>query len=115
MKEGCIFCKIASKDKSADIIYENKEVVAFSDINPQAPVHILIIPKEHIEKISDLNSKNVAVVNSLILAANKLAKDKGIAEAGYRLVFNCGSKAGQAVYHIHLHLLGGRNMNWPPG
>jgi histidine triad (HIT) family protein len=111
-----IFSKIINKEIPADIVFESENILAFKDINPQAPVHILIIPKTEIPKITDLNGKEHAVLlGEMIDAANKLAKDMGIAEDGFRLVFNCGNNGGQEVYHLHLHLLGGRQMKWPPG
>ncbi len=111
-----IFSKIINKEIPADIVFESENILAFKDINPQAPVHILIIPKTDIPKITDLNGKEHAVLlGEMIDAANKLAKDMGIAEDGFRLVFNCGNNGGQEVYHLHLHLLGGRQMKWPPG
>ncbi len=113
--EECIFCKIARHEISSDIIYEDEEFVAFKDINPQAPVHILIIPRKHIPTINDLSSEDVSLTGKMILLAKKLAQENGIAEKGYRLVFNCNREAGQMVFHIHLHLLGGRPMGWPPG
>lgn len=115
MGKDCIFCKIIKKELKSDIVYEDNETVAFNDINPQAPVHILIIPKEHIEKVSDLNEDNSHITSKLILVANKLAVSTNIKEDGYRMVFNCGANAGQDVFHIHLHLLGGRKFDWPPG
>lgn len=114
MKE-CIFCKIAAREIPAEIIYEDSEVVAFKDINPQAPIHALIIPKKHIEKISDINGSNSGIIAGLAVAANKIAQEQGISKSGYRLVLNCEKDAGQEVYHIHMHLLGGRKMAWPPG
>jgi len=111
----CIFCKIVSKEIPAKIAYEDDGVVAFHDINPQAPVHIQIIPKEHIERVSDLTAETVPVVDQLILVANQLAQQMQVAKPGYRLVINCNPGAGQSVYHLHLHLLGGRPMQWPPG
>ncbi len=111
-----IFSNIINKKIPADIVFESDNLLAFKDINPQAPVHILIIPKTEIPKITDLNGKEHAVLlGEMIDAANKLAKDMGIAEDGFRLVFNCGNNGGQEVYHLHLHLLGGRQMKWPPG
>lgn len=95
--------------------FENENVVAFYDINPQAPVHVVIVPKIHIAKVSDLNSSNTDVIKNLILAANQIAKELKIADGGYRVVINCNSGGGQTVYHLHLHLLGGRQMHWPPG
>ena len=111
-----IFSKIINKEIPADIVFESDIILAFKDINPQAPVHILIIPKIEIPKVIDLNGKeHAALLGEMIDAANKLAKDMGIAEEGFRLVFNCGDNGGQEVYHLHLHLLGGRQMKWPPG
>jgi histidine triad (HIT) family protein len=98
-----------------DKVYEDDEVLAFNDINPQAPVHILVIPKQHIATINDLSPENDALVGKLILVAKQIAQEKGIAEPGYRVLMNCNADGGQAVYHIHLHLLGGRGLGWPPG
>ncbi len=110
----CIFCKIASKELKSEIVYEDDEVVAFKDINPQAPVHILIIPRKHIEKISDMEESDILLIGKLFFVASKIAKELNL-EDGYRLVINNGRNAGQAVFHIHLHLLGGRKFSWPPG
>lgn len=111
-----IFSKIINKEIPASIVFESDSVLAFNDINPQAPVHILIIPKVEIPKVTDLSSsKHSILLGEMIDAANKIAKDLGIAEDGFRLVFNCGDNGGQEVYHLHLHLLGGRKMKWPPG
>lgn len=111
-----IFSKIINKEIPADIVFESDNILAFKDINPQAPVHILIIPKIEISKVTDLNGKeHASLLGEMIDVANKLAKDMGIAEDGFRLVFNCGDNGGQEVYHLHLHLLGGRQMKWPPG
>lgn len=110
----CIFCKIVSKEISSSIVYEDDDVLAFDDINPQAPVHIIIIPKRHIERISDLTDADDKLVGKLVIVARNIAHDKQI-EEGYRLVFNNNPGAGQSVFHIHLHLLGGRQFSWPPG
>lgn len=111
-----IFSKIINKEIPAEIIFETENILAFKDINPQAPVHILIIPKTEIPKVTDLNGKeHAALLGDMIDAANKLAKENGVDESGFRLVFNCGDNGGQEVYHLHLHLLGGRQMKWPPG
>jgi len=115
MEKNCIFCKIANKEIPAGIIYSDEEIIAFNDINPQAPVHIIIIPRKHIEKTSDITDADTKLVGKLVFAAQRLAKDKKISDSGYRLVFNCNKDAGQAVFHIHLHLLGGRRLSWPPG
>jgi len=111
-----IFSKIIDKEIPADIVFETENILAFKDINPQAPIHILIIPKKEIPKVSDIKGKEHAgLLGEMFDAANKLAKDMGISEDGYRLVFNCGDNGGQEVYHLHMHLLGGRQMKWPPG
>jgi len=110
-----LFLKIINREIPADIVYETDELLAFRDINPQAPVHILIIPKEHIPTMNDLDASHAEMVGKLMLAAKALAEQEGIAEDGYRVVMNCNQAGGQAVYHIHLHLIGGRQMQWPPG
>tara|TARA_B100001989_G_C24250645_1_gene321880 strand:- start:87 stop:431 length:345 start_codon:yes stop_codon:yes gene_type:complete len=111
----CLFCKIVDGEISGDIVYENNSVLAFNDINPTAPVHVLIIPKEHIATLNDLEEKHTQTMGELILAAKKIANDKGISESGYRTVFNCNKDAQQTVFHVHLHLIAGRQMTWPPG
>ena len=111
-----IFSKIIRKEIPADIVYETDSILAFRDINPQAPVHILIIPKVEIPTIREINgSEHASLLGQMYDAVNKIAKDEGISENGFRLVFNCGDNGGQEVYHIHMHLLGGRKMKWPPG
>lgn len=110
-----LFLKIINREIPADIIYETDDVLAFRDINPQAPLHALIIPKAHIRTINDLEHEHQELVGKLFLAAAEIASREGVAEDGYRVVMNCGERGGQAVYHIHLHLLGGRQMSWPPG
>ncbi|MDP3980968.1 MAG: histidine triad nucleotide-binding protein [Chlamydiota bacterium] len=115
MSEDCLFCNIISKKIPARIVHEDSETLAFEDINPQAPVHILIIPKTHIERTYNLNAENIHIVGQLILIANQIARNNHVDKKGYRLVLNCNSDAGQSVFHIHIHLLGGRKMNWPPG
>ena len=111
----CLFCRIASGELEADTVFENDLVIAFRDISPQAPVHILIIPRRHISTTNDLRPDHAKVLSELMLAAPKIAADQGLAEDGYRLVMNCQEGAGQSVFHIHLHLLGGRRLEWPPG
>ncbi|MDP8228435.1 MAG: histidine triad nucleotide-binding protein [Candidatus Electryoneaceae bacterium] len=111
----CIFCRIIAGDIPADIVHSDDLVVAFRDINPQAPHHIQIIPRRHIETILDFTDQDTALMAHMILTANTIARELGLDTAGYRLVFNCKSDGGQEVYHIHLHLLGGRQMEWPPG
>jgi histidine triad (HIT) family protein len=111
-----IFSKIIAKEIPADIVYETENLLAFRDINPQAPVHILIIPKIEIPTLREVDGQiHSALLGEMYDAANKIAKDEGISEDGFRIVFNCGDNGGQEVYHIHMHLLGGRQMMWPPG
>lgn len=111
-----IFSKIIRKEIPAQIVYESDSVLAFKDINPQAPVHILIIPKQEIPKVTDLKgSEHGVLLGEMIDAANKIASEMEISDDGFRLVFNCGNNGGQEVYHLHMHLLGGRKMKWPPG
>ena len=113
--EDCLFCKIASKNIPAKIIFENDNIIAIKDIEPQAPVHILIIPKDHIPTINDIELRHKKLIGEMYIVAKQLAKENNINDDGYRTVFNCNQNGGQAVYHIHLHLLGGRQMKWPPG
>lgn len=111
-----IFSKIINKEIPADVVYESDDILAFRDINPQAPIHILIIPKIEIPTIREVKGSNHAeLLGKMYDAANQIARDEGISEDGFRLVFNCGDNGGQEVYHIHMHLLGGRQLNWPPG
>lgn len=110
-----IFSKIIKREIPADIVYEDGEVLAFRDVNPQAPTHILIIPKKPIPTLNDLDTADAPLVGKMVLTAKKLAAENGFAEDGYRLVFNCNTRGGQTVYHLHLHLLGGRSFKWPPG
>lgn len=111
----CLFCKISDKKLPARIIYEDDTALAFEDINPQAPVHVLVIPRKHIATTLGLADEDKPLVGHLFQVANKIASERNIAERGFRLVMNTNSEAGQSVYHIHLHLLGGRLMHWPPG
>ena len=115
MMADCLFCKMVSGEIKPDIVFEDDEVLAFRDVNPQAPMHVLVIPKTHIPTVNDLTPEHTGLVGRMYLAAQKIAADEGVAEPGYRLVMNCNSEAGQSVYHIHLHVLGGRPMAWPPG
>jgi histidine triad (HIT) family protein len=110
----CLFCKIASGDISANIIYQDEQVIVFDDIRPQAKHHKVIIPRKHIATTNDIQNDS-ALVGHMVVTAAKVAKDLGIAEKGYRLVMNCNKDGGQTVYHIHIHLLGGRYFTWPPG
>jgi len=112
---NCLFCRIIEKKVPAKIAYEDDLCLAFEDVNPQAPVHTLVIPKKHIPTLLDLKEEDKNLMGHLIGIANKIAKDKGIAERGFRVVVNCNPESGQTVYHIHLHVLGGRIMHWPPG
>jgi len=109
----CLFCKIASKEIPSDIVFEDDEIIAFKDISPQAPVHILVIPRIHLTTTNEINSSNSHLAGKIIETASKLGREHS--PEGYRLVFNCGEIAGQSVFHIHCHLLGGRKFDWPPG
>ena len=111
----CLFCKIVAGEIPAEIIYEDDRVLAFRDISPQAPTHALVIPRKHIATLNDLQPDDAELVGQMLLAAKAIAAKDGIADDGYRTVFNCNAGAGQTVFHIHLHVLGGRPMNWPPG
>lgn len=112
---NCLFCKMISGEIKPDTVYENDSVLAFRDINPQAPTHVLIIPKQHISTINDFDSSHRQLIGDLYLAAKEIANAEDIDEQGYRTVMNCNADAGQTVFHIHLHLLGGRHLSWPPG
>lgn len=111
----CIFCKIAAGEIPAAKLYDDGEVLAFRDINPEAPVHLLLIPRRHISTLNDLTPSDAALISRLYLAARQLAAELGVAESGYRTVINCNRDAGQLVFHVHMHLLAGREMGWPPG
>lgn len=113
--ENCIFCKIAAGEVPASKVFEDARVMAFKDLDPQAPVHILIIPKEHYASILDVGCNSDSPLNAMVLAAQKIAKDMGVAETGFRLVINAGKDGGQSVPHLHMHLLGGRAFEWPAG
>lgn len=115
MAEECLFCKIFAREIPAKEVYRDDEVVAFDDIRPVAPTHVLVIPKEHIATVHDLQPRHASLLLHLFEVANRVADDRKIERDGYRLVINTGPLAGQTVYHLHLHLLGGRTMNWPPG
>lgn len=110
----CIFCKIAAGEIPSTKVYEDESVVAFNDLDPQAPVHVLIIPKEHIASAAEINEENSSVVAHIFEVAAKIAKEKGL-DDGYRIVNNCGESAGQSVKHLHFHLMGGRDFGWPAG
>ena len=113
--DDCIFCQIINKKIPAEIVYDNDRIIAFKDVKPQAPVHILIIPKIHISTLNDLLPEQTKLIGELIQVSKKLAKSESIDQRGYRVNFNCNEDGGQTVYHIHLHLLGGRAFSWPPG
>ena len=110
-----IFSKIINKEIHADILFENDKILAFRDISPQAPVHFLVIPKKEIRTINDINEEDKSLIGELFIVAKEIAKKEGISEKGYRTIFNCNEYGGQTVYHIHLHVLGGRRLEWPPG
>ena len=112
---SCLFCKIVAGEIPADVVRESDHVLAFRDVNPQAPVHILLIPKEHLESVADVAENHAGILADIMQAATQLANAEGIAESGWRLVTNVGADGGQTVYHLHFHLLGGRPMTWPPG
>ena len=111
----CLFCKIIKREIPASIVYEDDRVLAFNDINPQASTHVLVVPKKHIGTLNDLQSGDDAIVGEVVRRAAAIAEERGIAAGGYRTVFNTNRDAGQTVFHIHLHLIGGRNLSWPPG
>ena len=114
MTDDCLFCKIASGAIPADKVHEDDEVLAFRDINPQAPVHVLVIPRRHVASLNDATDEDRVLLGRLLLTIRRLAEELGVA-GGYRVVNNCGASAGQSVFHVHFHLLGGRAMSWPPG
>ena len=111
----CIFCKIISKEIPSSVVYEDDRVLAFKDISPAAPVHVLIIPKQHISSVMDLNLEHVDLIGHIFLVGKKIARDLGVDSKGFRIVNNCGEDGCQTVGHIHFHLLGGRGLQWPPG
>lgn len=112
---NCLFCKIIAGDIPGAIVYQDDELVAFKDIDPKAPLHVLIVPRRHIATLNDLGPTDDGLVGSMIRRAAAIAEEHGYAESGYRTVFNCNAGAGQSVFHIHLHVLGGRGFHWPPG
>jgi histidine triad (HIT) family protein len=112
---SCLFCKIASGEIPAHIIFENDDILAFRDIHPQAPTHVLVIPKRHIETLNHAEVADESLLGQMVLTAQNVAKKEGLDQAGYRLVMNINQHGGQTVYHIHLHMMGGRQMSWPPG
>ena len=112
---NCLFCKILEGEIPADIVFENDDVLAFRDVNPEAPTHILIIPRQHISTVNDLTDNHELIMGKLFSVAKIIAAREGVSDDGYRMVVNCNEKAGQTVFHIHMHLLAGRSMTWPPG
>ena len=115
MTQSCLFCRIINGERPARVVHQDERLVAIEDINPQAPVHILVIPRRHIATLNDLTPEDEGLIGELVRRAAIVAKDRGIDQSGYRTVFNCNRGAGQSVFHIHLHVLGGRRMGWPPG
>ena len=111
----CLFCKIVDGDVPASIVHHDEHLIAFKDINPQAPLHVLIVPRRHIASLNALDPEDDDLVGEMVRTAAAIARDHGVADTGYRTVFNCKADAGQTVFHIHLHVLGGRGMSWPPG
>jgi histidine triad (HIT) family protein len=111
----CLFCKIIDGQIPSTILYEDENLVAFNDVNPQAPLHVLIVPRKHVATLNELSKENDVLIGAMQRLAASLAKDNGVHEEGYRTVFNTNKNAGQTVFHIHLHLLAGRQLNWPPG
>ncbi len=112
---ACLFCKIINREIPAEIVFEDDEVLVFEDIAPQAPTHLLVIPKRHVATLNDLDEADQSLVGRLPIVAARLAKERGFAEEGYRVVMNCNDDGGQTVYHIHMHLMGGRRFTWPAG
>ncbi|VYU52239.1 HIT domain-containing protein [Clostridium tertium] len=112
---SCIFCKIVAGEIPSKKLYEDDKVLAFYDISPEAPVHFLVVPKEHIQSANELNEENASIISHIFLVINKLVKELNISETGYRIVNNCGKDGGQTVDHIHFHVLGQRDLKWPPG
>lgn len=111
----CLFCKMVSGEIQAAVVYESDEILAFRDINPQAPSHVLVIPKVHVASLNELEQQQFEMVGKMYLAATEVARREGFSDTGYRTVINCGDEGGQTVFHLHLHVLGGRPMHWPPG
>jgi histidine triad (HIT) family protein len=114
-EQSCIFCKVIAGEIPADVVYDDAQALAFRDINPQAPVHVLVIPREHIESLDDAATKDEAPLGHLLRVAARVANAEGLSEKGYRTVINTGAGAGQSVFHLHVHVIGGRSLSWPPG
>lgn len=115
MSESCLFCRIASRELSARVVYEDDQCVAFEDINPQAPMHVLVVPRRHIATLNDLADADAPLLGHMVAVGSRIARQYGHHGTGFRAVLNCNAAAGQTVFHIHLHVLGGRNLAWPPG
>lgn len=115
MNHDCIFCKIINKEIPAEIVFEDDAVIAFQDIDPQAHIHLIVIPKKHIETLNDLREEDASLLGKIFNVIRDLAQDSGVSDNGYRVVANCNKDAGQEVFHVHFHLLGGRKFTWPPG
>ena len=113
--DSCLFCRIIKKEIPSRVVYEDTQMVAFEDVHPQAPVHILVVPRKHLSSLSEIKTADTGLMDRLFQVADQIAKDRQIASRGYRTVINCGPEGGQTIYHLHLHLLGGRQMTWPPG
>lgn len=115
MADNCLFCKMVSGEIKPSLVYDDADVMAFNDINPQAPLHALVIPKRHIATLNDTTTDDARLLGKLVTTATRIAREAGVADGGYRVVMNCNADAGQSVFHIHLHVLGGRHLRWPPG
>ncbi|HEY9282493.1 MAG TPA: histidine triad nucleotide-binding protein [Pyrinomonadaceae bacterium] len=114
-EDNCLFCRMINGEVAADVLYQDARAVAIRDINPQAPVHALVIPKEHVESLDEIGQRDEALMGHLMRVASRVANEQGLAETGYRTVVNTGAGAGQSVFHLHVHVLGGRDLAWPPG
>jgi histidine triad (HIT) family protein len=114
-EQNCLFCQIVAGETSGDILYQDEHSIALRDINPQAPTHVLVIPREHLESLDEASRQDEAMLGHLLRVAARIANEQGLTESGYRTVINTGAGAGQSVFHLHLHVLGGRPLNWPPG
>lgn len=115
MSEDCLFCKIVANQIPSEKLYEDDDVTAFRDVNPAAPTHVLVIPNKHIAAVNEASDEDQALLGKLLLVANKIAEQEGLADEGFRYVINTGEQGGQTIFHIHLHVLGGRQLSWPPG